>query len=112
MGFGIECDWKCFDKGQLGAIAPKSSTPWRWRGIGVHALSNQQECVWFEVGSKEYAALPNQKALDAKNEDLEGFDARVKENIKKLSYDNGLKFILGLVARKVLNTIYVGEIGK
>jgi hypothetical protein len=99
------------DKAQLGEVTPKPGTPWRWRGIGIHALSNQEECVWFEVGSKEYAALPNKKALK-EDEDLEAFNNRIEAKLKTLSYNDGLKFVLGLVERKVLNTIYVGQIEK
>lgn len=98
------------DQGQLGENEVPEGTPWRYRGIGLQKVKNNQVCIWFEVGSKEYAAVPNTKSLKA-GEDIDGFDARVQGKLKTLSYDDGLGFIIGLIERGHLKPIFVGPIG-
>jgi hypothetical protein len=97
------------DRAQLGATDIPAGTPWRYRGIGIQKVSNQEICMWFEIGSKEYAAIPNPKALK-KDEDIEGFSERVQGRLKTLSYDDGLTFLVGLVKRKVIKVIFAGKI--
>lgn len=98
------------DQGQLGENDVPDGTPWRYRGIGLQNVKNNQVCVWFEVGSKEYAAIPNPKSLKA-GEDIDGFDARIQGRLKTMSYNDGLGFIIGLIERGHLKPIFVGPIG-
>jgi hypothetical protein len=97
------------DKGQLGEVHPKPGTPWKYRGVGIQKISNQEECIWFEAGSKEYSLIPNEKAM--KGESLDDFSKGIESRLKTLSYDDGLKFIVGLVSRNVFKVIYVGYLG-
>lgn len=97
------------DRAQLGAVNIPAGTPWRYRGVGIQKVSNQEICIWFEIGSKEYAAIPNPKALKD-GEDIEDFSGRIQSRLKTLSYDDGLTFVVGLVKRKVLKVIFAGKI--
>jgi hypothetical protein len=97
------------DRAQLGAEAIPAGTPWRYNGVGIQRVSNQDVCLWFEIGSKEYAAIPNAKAM-RDGEDIDDFSDRIHGRLKTLSYDDGLTFLIGLVKRKVIKVIYVGKL--
>lgn len=97
------------DRAQLGAESIPAGTPWRYNGVGIQRVSNQDVCLWFEIGSKEYAAIPNAKAMKA-GEDIDDFSDRVHARLKTLSYDDGLTFLIGLVKRKVIKVIYAGKL--
>jgi hypothetical protein len=97
------------DRAQLGAVDVPAGTPWRYRGVGIQRVSNQDVCIWFEMGAKEYAAIPNPKILKP-DEDIDGFSGRIHERLKLLSYDDGLTFLVGLIKRKAVKVIYAGRI--
>lgn len=97
------------DRAQLGAGDIPPGTPWKYRGVGLQHVSNQEACIWFEVGRKEYAALPNAKALKD-GEDIDAFSDRVAARLEKLAYDDGLTFLVGLVKKKVIKPIFAGPI--
>lgn len=97
------------DKGQLGEVAPEDMTPWRYRGVGLQKVKNNEACIWFEVGSKEYAAVPNPKSLKL-HEDIDDFDSRIADKLKSMSYSAGLEFLLGMVKRGFIKPLFVGPI--
>ena len=99
------------DKAQLGSITLPEDTPWTYRGIGVRKDSNQKTCMWFEIGSKEFGVAPNPKALEAKKETEDEFSARLVKHLKALSNVDGLKFVVGLIKKKILLPLYAGPIG-
>jgi hypothetical protein len=93
------------DKGQLGQVEVGEGTPWLYHGVGLQKVKNNQVCIWFEVGSKEYAAIPGNE-----EQDIDALDEKIQNKIKTLSYDNGLDFLIGLITRKHLRPIFVGTI--
>jgi hypothetical protein len=98
------------DKGQLGEVDPEDATPWRYRGVGLQKVKNNEACIWFEVGSKEYAAVPNPKSMKP-GEDLDDFSDKIAGKLKSMSYAAGLEFLLGMVKRGFLKPLFVGPIG-
>ena len=98
------------DQGQLGEVDPEEATSWRYRGVGLQKVKNNEACIWFEVGSKEYAAVPNHKSLKP-GEDIDDFSARIAGKLKSMSYSAGLEFLLGMVKRGFLKPLFVEPIG-
>lgn len=96
------------NKGQLGAVPMDEGTSWRYRGVGMQKISNQDVCLWLEVGDKEYGLVPNKKVWGDKS--IEEVDGPLQGKLKKLSYTEGLKFMLGLVHTKKLSVIFQGKV--
>ncbi len=94
--------------GQLGATELNPGTGWRWRGVGLQKLSNQDVCLWLEVGNNEYALVPNPAVF--KDKTIEDVDGPIQGNLKKLSYTQGLSFILAMIKTKKLTVLYQGKI--
>jgi len=93
---------------QLGAIKFDEGTAWRYRGLGLQKISNQEEAIWFEVGDTEYAVLPNKKVFGDK--DIDSVNGSIQQKLKTLSYTDGLKYLVRLVHIKQLVPIYQGKI--
>lgn len=96
------------NKGQLGAVPMDEGTSWRYRGVGLQKISNQDVCLWLEVGDREYGLVPNKKVWGDKT--IEEVDGPIQGKLKKLSYTDGLKFMLNLVHTKKLNVIFQGKV--
>jgi hypothetical protein len=93
---------------QLGSIKFDEGTAWRYRGVGLQKISNQEAAIWFEVGDTEYAVLPNKKVYGDK--DIEDVNGGIQQKLKTLSYTDGLKYLVRLVHTKHLTPIYQGKI--
>ena len=93
---------------QLGTIKFDEGTAWRYRGVGLQKISNQEAALWLEVGDTEYAVLPNKKVFG--NKDIEDVNGSIQQKLKLLSYTDGLKYLVRLVHNKQLQVIYQGKI--
>ena len=87
-----------------------SEGAWSWRGVGTHPKNEDKTALWFEIGDKEFAAIPSKKFESG---DVDEANSYVHANIigKKdggpgVSYQDGLNKIEALVDSGKLKVIF------
>lgn len=88
---------------------------WSYKGLGEHPQNDEKQAIWFEIGDKEFAAVPS-KAFESGN--VEEADSFIRMHIigskehggVGKSYNEGLSELERLVDSKKLKVIYHGGI--
>lgn len=88
---------------------------WSYKGIDSHPVKDNKKAIWFEIGAKEFAAIPSKKF---KHGDIAETDAYIrltlvgskKDGAAGLGYNAGLEALNDLVSSGSLKIIYHGNV--